>query len=243
MHRGFRGNPVLLDRSVFHEVMALEGDIGCRAIFGSHLDRIVKVEVGDPGILLDIDDKNDYERLRHFDQSGQGERAPNEEPKLPLKEPGTEGQPARDELIVVGWEPVTFALVKLGRLLNFRVTVVDPLVRAAELPVGVTALNALDFSLLPDTPNRYIVVASRGRFDEEAIEEALRVECGYVGLLAGKKRGQELLRRLEHGRVQPEKLASLRVPAGLDIGAKTPEEIALSILAEIVSTREGKLRG
>jgi molybdenum cofactor cytidylyltransferase len=71
MHRGLRGNPVLLDRSVFHEVMALEGDIGCRAIFGSHPDEIVKVEVEDPGILLDIDNQNDYEQLRHFG-SGQG---------------------------------------------------------------------------------------------------------------------------------------------------------------------------
>ena len=64
MHAGRRGNPVLLDRSVFGEVMALEGDIGCRAIFGRHRDGIVQVEVEDPGILLDIDNLEDYERLR-----------------------------------------------------------------------------------------------------------------------------------------------------------------------------------
>jgi molybdenum cofactor cytidylyltransferase len=62
--QGSRGNPVLLDRSVFDEVMALQGDIGCRAIFGNHLDGIVKAEVDDIGILLDIDSKEDYERLR-----------------------------------------------------------------------------------------------------------------------------------------------------------------------------------
>jgi molybdenum cofactor cytidylyltransferase len=61
---GTRGNPVLLDRSVFFEVMALEGDIGSRAIFGSHLEGIAKVEVEDEGILLDIDDPDDYNRLR-----------------------------------------------------------------------------------------------------------------------------------------------------------------------------------
>jgi molybdenum cofactor cytidylyltransferase len=64
--QGVRGNPVLLDRSVFHEVMALQGDIGCRAIFGNHLDGIVKAVVDDIGILLDIDSKEDYERLRDF---------------------------------------------------------------------------------------------------------------------------------------------------------------------------------
>jgi molybdenum cofactor cytidylyltransferase len=61
---GTRGNPVLLDRFVFSEVMALEGDTGCRAIFGSHLEGIAKVEVEDDGILLDIDDPDDYDRLR-----------------------------------------------------------------------------------------------------------------------------------------------------------------------------------
>jgi molybdenum cofactor cytidylyltransferase len=62
--QGSRGNPVLLDRSVFSEVMALEGDTGCRAIFGNHLEGIAKVEVEDEGILLDIDDPDDYNRLR-----------------------------------------------------------------------------------------------------------------------------------------------------------------------------------
>jgi molybdenum cofactor cytidylyltransferase len=70
MFQGFRGNPVLLDRSVFLEVMALRGDIGCRAIFGNHLDRTVKEEVNDIGILLDIDNKDDYERLRDFGPRG-----------------------------------------------------------------------------------------------------------------------------------------------------------------------------
>jgi molybdenum cofactor cytidylyltransferase len=70
-HNGSRGNPVLLDRSVFPEIMALSGDIGCRAIFGNHLEGIVKVEVEDVGILLDIDNKADYERLQCFGQSKQ----------------------------------------------------------------------------------------------------------------------------------------------------------------------------
>lgn len=63
-YHGFRGNPVLLDRSVFAEVMALEGDVGCRAIFPNHLAGILKVEVEDEGILLDIDHPEDYQRLQ-----------------------------------------------------------------------------------------------------------------------------------------------------------------------------------
>jgi molybdenum cofactor cytidylyltransferase len=72
-YRGFRGNPVLLDRSLFGEVMALQGDEGCRAIFQNHLSGIIKVEVADLGVLLDIDNKDEYERMRSFGQTGQEE--------------------------------------------------------------------------------------------------------------------------------------------------------------------------
>jgi molybdenum cofactor cytidylyltransferase len=63
-YRGSRGNPVLLNRSVFPEAEMLEGDTGCRAIFGNHADGIAEVEVDDAGILLDINSRDDYEGLR-----------------------------------------------------------------------------------------------------------------------------------------------------------------------------------
>jgi molybdenum cofactor cytidylyltransferase len=78
LHKGSRGNPVLLDRSVFPEVMALDGDIGCRAIFESRTEGIAWIEVDDVGVLLDIDNKDDYERLRRFGQLEQDERIPIE---------------------------------------------------------------------------------------------------------------------------------------------------------------------
>lgn len=62
--RGIRGNPVLLDRSLFAEAMALAGDVGCRALFAQHPEAIAKLEVEDEGILLDIDNPDDYQRLR-----------------------------------------------------------------------------------------------------------------------------------------------------------------------------------
>ena len=243
LYRGFRGNPVLLDRSVFAEVMALEGDIGCRAIFRSHLEGIVKVEVDDVGILLDIDNKDDYERLRRFDQFRHDERAlieaANREARVvpSLEDSGVEDPSHGDQLIVVGYEQVAIAVVKLGQLLNFMVTVVDPLLEISALPPGVGLLKTLDFSLLPENPRRYVVVASRGKFDEEAVEQALHSHSVYVGLVASKKRGQEILCSLERKGESPEKLATVRVPAGLHIGADAPEEIALSIAAEIISRR------
>jgi molybdenum cofactor cytidylyltransferase len=250
-YRGFRGNPVLLDRSVFNEVMALTGDVGCRAIFGDHSDGIVKVEVDDIGVLLDIDNHEDYERLRNFRHTGQDEsllvqtatREAREMPKLRIpNDPDPDNQDATNKtpLILVGWEPVSNALAELGQFLGFAVTVVDPLIHNSNVLAGMRVLNVLDFSLLPNPDNLHVVIASRGRFDEEALERALQSNCEYIGLVANRKRGQEVLRRLEARIENPEKLATVHVPAGLDIGARTPEEIALSIMAQIVSRRAGK---
>ena len=137
----------------------------------------------------------------------------------------------------MGRDAVVHALAKLGRLLNFTVTMVDPLLRLAELPEADRALHALDFSLLPAAAERYAVVASRGQFDEEAVAQAILTDSSYIALLANKKRAQEVMRSLAAQAVRAAKLAAVRAPAGLEIGAQGPEEIALSIMAEIVATR------
>jgi len=239
IYKGFRGNPVLLDRSVFAEVMALSGDIGYRAIFGNHLEGIVKVPVEDVGILLDLDSKDDFERLQHFGQGTTDERTLIEAADLDGRDIPDAGvsAPGR-ELIIVGRESVAIALAKL---LHFTVTVVDPLLRIFEVPEADRLLNSLDFSHLPPASARYVVVASRGKFDEEAVEQALHADSAYIALLANKKRALEIYRSLELRGEPAEKLAKVRAPAGLDIGAETPEEIALSIMAEIVS--ESRNRG
>lgn len=62
-YKGQRGNPVLLDRAIFAEAMALEGDTGCRAIFANHPAGVLEVDVDDQGVVLDIDSRDEYERL------------------------------------------------------------------------------------------------------------------------------------------------------------------------------------
>lgn len=245
MYKGFRGNPVLLDRSVFPEIMALSGDIGCRAIFGTHSEGIVKVQVDDVGVLLDIDNKADYARLQRFGQSKQEdaalvEAAMSEARVISGLKTRVEPPSKSDELIVVGWNQVAISLVNLGKLLDFAVTVVDPLLETSDLPPEVRLLNSLDLSLLPTNSEKYVVVASGGRFDEEAVEQALHTRSAYLGLVANKKRGQEVLGSLGRGGEPAKRLATVRVPAGIDIGAETPEEIALSVMAEIISRRRKK---
>ena len=221
VYRGFRGNPVLLDRSVFSEVMELHGDIGCRAIFGSHLENILKVPVEDAGILADIDEASDLEKLRSFAERGEAEPAILEAVELEGRDRLVGGETAaeRPELVLVGHEAVSLALAKLARVVNFSVTFIDPLLAPGELPEADRVLRALDFSLLPANRERYVVVASRGKFDEEAVEQALQTDATYVALVSRKTRAQEILRSLALKGISAARLARVRVPAGLDIGA------------------------
>jgi molybdenum cofactor cytidylyltransferase len=233
LYRGFRGNPVLLDRSVFPELAGLSGDIGCRAIFGSHTENILKVPVDDAGILLDVDTKADFESLQEAHARGAGGPAILQAPDGGERELAAD----RPQLVIVGQEAVGLALVKLGHLLHFTVIVVDPFLTSGQVPDADRVLHALDFSCLPKAAGTYVAIASRGRFDEEAIEQALLAKAEYIALVANKKRGQEILAGLKQKGIPEESLTALRAPAGLAIGAEGPEEIALSVMAEIVGER------
>jgi xanthine dehydrogenase accessory factor len=215
-------------------VKGLNGDVGCRAIFGDHTEGICKLPVDDAGILVDIDSRSDFETLS---DAGSTKTAGTHASGIaPLE--SREGVPAgRPELVLVGRDALVHALAKLGRLLNFTVTVVDPFLGLTEWPEADRALHALDFSLLPGAAERYVVVASRGQFDEEAVAQALQAGSLYIALVANKKRADEMLRSLRAQSFAPERLAAIRAPAGLEIGAQGPEEIALSIMAEIVAMR------
>jgi xanthine dehydrogenase accessory factor len=86
-------------------------------------------------------------------------------------------------------------------------------------------------------PQTYIVVASHGNYDEEALSWALATNATYVALVASPTRAKAVVEYLRETGVSEANLARLKFPAGLDIGAQTPEEIALSILAETVQLR------
>jgi xanthine dehydrogenase accessory factor len=86
-------------------------------------------------------------------------------------------------------------------------------------------------------PGAWVVVATHGRFDEDALAHALRSRARYVSLVASPKRTAAVREALQARGIALDALARLKAPAGLDLGAVTPEEIAVSILAEIVQQR------
>ena len=147
-------------------------------------------------------------------------------------------------LVVVGATPVADALARVARSMDYRVTRVveareapDVEAEAAALGVTVATLDALEAILGDGVADSAVVVASQGHYDEEALDVSLRSRVPYVGLVASRKRGATVRALLEDRGVP--RLAAIRNPAGLDLGARTAQEVALSILAEIVQTLPG----
>jgi xanthine dehydrogenase accessory factor len=148
-------------------------------------------------------------------------------------------------IVVVGATPVADAVGRLARAMRYDVVRVvagderrDLEAHASEAGAGVAALEALDEVLagvLPQGGDCAVVVASQGHYDEPALEVALRSRPSYVGLVASRRRGDTVRAWLAENHVP--NLNRLRNPAGLDLGARSPEEVALSILGEIVQLR------
>jgi xanthine dehydrogenase accessory factor len=91
-----------------------------------------------------------------------------------------------------------------------------------------------------DAGARYVVVSTQGRGDEAALLAALAVDADYVAFVGSRKKAEALKATLAKRGVAAERLAKLKAPAGLDLGAISPDEIAISILAEIVAARRSK---
>ena len=140
-------------------------------------------------------------------------------------------------LVLFGLSPVIRALAQLGKGLGYSVDAVDPHAEARLLPgadrifVDWASPELRDGGALQRT---YAVVATMGEHDEEAVTTALALRPAYLGVVASRTRFGQLREALVARGVAAEPLGRIRNPAGLDIGARLPEEVALSILAEIV---------
>lgn len=151
------------------------------------------------------------------------------------------------ELIVCGGGHVGQAVARAARLLDFAVTVIDDRPEFASrerFPDGDVRLIAADFiealRSLRITPASHLVIVTRGhRHDEICLQEAIDKPARYIGMIGSRRRTTTIRERLKREGVEPELLRRVHAPIGLDIGAQTPEEIALAIMAEIVLVRRG----
>lgn len=142
----------------------------------------------------------------------------------------------RPPLLILGASPVASAIAGLARKLDYHVTIAAPASDFAEIPEVDALVDGFGFA--PDERGfRYVVIATQGKGDEAAAEAALSIPADYCGFV-GSRRKMAALRQsfLDRG-VAAEVLDRFKGPAGLDLGAITPEEIALSVLAEITQIR------
>ncbi len=140
-------------------------------------------------------------------------------------------------LIVMGGSPAGRALSDLARRVGFAVTVAAPAAEQRGFVDAERRIEGFDLGAEPAAATSFIVVATQGRGDRAALGAALLSGARYVACIASRRKAEALKARLIEGGIAPELVARLRGPAGLDIGAITPEEIALAILADIVRER------
>jgi xanthine dehydrogenase accessory factor len=155
--------------------------------------------------------------------------------------------PAPPTLIIFGAVHVAQALTRLAKMLGFRVLVNDARAMLAtedRFPEADEVLVAWPDQALPTytiNRNTYIAILTHDpKFDEPALIGSLETRARYIGAVGSRKTNRERKDRLRAAGVSDQSISRIRGPVGLDIGANTPEEMAVSIMAEIVAVRKGR---
>ena len=146
----------------------------------------------------------------------------------------------KPHVLILGRSPVAVALAKLASATNYAVSVAAPGAEREYFPDAGLVQPDLDLSQLKIAAQTFIVVSTQGECDEEALENALSTNAEYVAFVASKVKAAKVLEYLRGQGVPAARLSQVRSPAGLDIRAASPEEIAVSILAEIIQVHGTK---
>jgi len=146
----------------------------------------------------------------------------------------------KPDLLIAGHGRIAESLAALAHILGFRVIVNNPGAELSAFPTAEQVITEdLDLSETPIGPNTYLVIATQHKNDHLWLQKALAGEAAYIALIASHYRAKLVLDYLAAEAVPADKIARISAPAGLDLGAVTPEEIALSIMSQIVALRRG----
>jgi xanthine dehydrogenase accessory factor len=149
-------------------------------------------------------------------------------------------------LLIVGGSHVAMPLTALAKVLGYRTVVLDGRPRFAtrerfpeadDVRVGIPSEMVREYPLLPSAA--LVLVAHDYKYDLPVLQHALATDVGYIGMLGSRRRGEAILKLLREDGVDDAALTRVRVPIGLDLGAKSAPEIALAVLAEIQAVRGG----
>ena len=146
----------------------------------------------------------------------------------------------RPALWIMGHGRVAECLCLLGDLLGLRVVVNDPGVTRDKYPQATKLItDDPDYAQLQPGADDYVVIATQHKGDHESMKRALASQAGYIALIASRKRSRLVLDYLREEGISEAQINRVMAPSGLDLGARTPEEIALCLMSEIVLVRRG----
>lgn len=157
---------------------------------------------------------------------------------------------APPRMVIFGAVDFTAALARVGKLLGYRVTVCDArevFATAARFPMADDVIVDWPDRLLAEIgadlgPRDAVCILTHdAKFDVPAVTSALTTDVGYIGVMGSRRTHDDRTARLRDAGVDQAGLDRLRSPIGLDIGARTPEETAVSIVAEIIGERTGRV--
>lgn len=145
----------------------------------------------------------------------------------------------KPHVVILGRSPIAQALARLAGTIGYAVTVVaaDVLKREAFADAELQQEKEFNLSVAKVTERSFVVVSTQGEGDEKAMEQAAKSGAGYIAFVASRTKAHKVFDYLRGKGISESVLGQIRVPAGLNIGAGTPEEIAVSILAEIIQVR------
>jgi xanthine dehydrogenase accessory factor len=145
-------------------------------------------------------------------------------------------------LVILGASPVALSLAAQARRLGYHVTVASPATDLPEIPEADTLMDGFELGQL-NQAKRFVVVSTQGKGDEAALRTAVATPAVYRAFVGSRRKMAALREKLIGEGFEAAALDTVKAPAGLDLGAITPEEIAMSILAEITMERRRGQRG
>ena len=140
----------------------------------------------------------------------------------------------KPQIVIFGNSHIGMALAKLAKAMDYRVDVVQSKIDKVVYPTADNLWAITDYEIQSEHEKYYTVVCTQGEGDLEALHKAISMNSQYLAFVSSPKKAQSIFTDLREKGVNFDQLKTIKTPAGLDLGAKLPEEVAISILAEII---------
>jgi xanthine dehydrogenase accessory factor len=144
----------------------------------------------------------------------------------------------KSRILIFGRSPAAQSLSKLGKAVGYGISVVSHGATRELFPDADFVAKEITSGQIHNGSETFIVVATQGEHDEEALEQALCTDARYISFIASHAKAQKVISLMAEKGTSPQMLGRIKAPAGLSIGTSSPQEIAVSIIAEIIQTQK-----